>query len=62
MRDLQVVESELFEIGAIPDDSLKLERIVTWCATHPEEVPIAMHLLLIRKHPAETLRAPAAGN
>jgi hypothetical protein len=53
MRDLQTVEAELFEIGAIPDDSLKLERIVAWCATHPDEVPIAMHLLLLRKSPAD---------
>lgn len=49
MRDAQVVEEELFEIGAIPDDSNKLERIMVWCATHPDEVPFAMHLLLSRK-------------
>jgi hypothetical protein len=49
MRDLQVVEEELFEIGAIPDDSTKLERIIVWCATHPDEVPFAIHLLMSRK-------------
>ena len=52
MRDLQTVEAELFEISAIPDDSLKLERIVVWCAIHPDEVPLAMHLLMLRKHAA----------
>jgi hypothetical protein len=49
MRDLQVVEAELFEIGAIPDDSTKLERIIVWCTTHPDEVPFAIHLLLNRR-------------
>ena len=52
MRDLETVESELFEISAIPEDGLKLERIIAWCATHPDEVPVAMHLLLVRKHAA----------
>ncbi len=46
MRDLQAIEAELFEISAIPDDSLKLERIVVWCATHPDEMPLAIHLLM----------------
>jgi hypothetical protein len=50
MRDLQTVEAELFEISAIADDSLKLERIVVWCAIHPDEVPLAVHLLMVRKH------------
>ncbi len=49
MRDLEAVEAELFEISAIADDSLKLERIAVWCAIHPDEVPLAMHLLLVRK-------------
>jgi hypothetical protein len=52
MRDLQTVEAELVEISAIADDSLKLERIVAWCAIHPDEVPLAMHLLMVRKHAA----------
>ena len=51
MRDLQTVEAELVEIAAIPDDSLKLERIAVWCAVHPDEVPFAMHWLMARKHP-----------
>ena len=36
-------------ISAIADDSTKLERIIAWCATHPEEVPFAIHSLLSRK-------------
>jgi len=48
MRDPQVIEAELVEIGAIPDDSTKLERIIAWCATYPDEVPFAIHLLLGR--------------
>jgi hypothetical protein len=51
MRDLQAVEAELFEISAIPDDSNKLERIVAWCAIHPDEVALVIHMLLDRKHP-----------
>ena len=43
MREAEVIETELLEIGAIPDDSNKLERIITWCATHPDEVPFALH-------------------
>lgn len=53
MRDLAVVEAELFEIGAIADDSTKLERIVVWCATHPDEVPLAIHLLMNRQDAPE---------
>ena len=48
MRDPETIETELMEIGAIADDGLKLERLVTWCATHPDEVPFAMHQLLNR--------------
>jgi hypothetical protein len=46
MRDSEIIETELMEIGAIPDDALKLERIISWCAMHPEEVPFALHQLL----------------
>jgi hypothetical protein len=56
MRDLQVLEDELFEISAIADDSIKLERIIAWCATHPDEVPLALHLLMVRK---EATRNPS---
>jgi hypothetical protein len=41
------------EISAVADDAIKFERIVAWCATHPDEVPIALHQLISRrdKHP-----------
>jgi hypothetical protein len=48
MRDPEIIETELMEISAIADDSLKFERIVTWCATHPDEVPFALHQMLRR--------------
>ncbi len=48
MRDVEAVEEELFEIGAIADDSTKLERIAVWCAAHPDEIPLAIHLLMSR--------------
>ena len=49
MRDLQTIETELIEIGAIADDAVKLERLVAWCAAHPDEVPFALHQLLGRR-------------
>ncbi|HYV70657.1 MAG TPA: hypothetical protein VE970_11185 [Pseudolabrys sp.] len=49
MRDLQIIEAELMEISAIADDTLKFERIVAWCATHPDEIPFALHQLLGRR-------------
>jgi hypothetical protein len=49
MRDPQIIEAELVEISAIADDSIKFERIVAWCATHPDEVPFALHQLLGRR-------------
>ena len=48
MRDPDVIESELMEISTIADDSLKLERIVAWCASYPEEIPFALHLMMGR--------------
>ena len=56
MRDAEIIEAELMEISAIADDSIKFERIVAWCATHPDEVPIALHQLISRrdKHPPAT--------
>ena len=56
MRDSEIVETELMEISAIADDSIKFERIVAWCATHPDEVPFALHQLMGRrdKPPPET--------
>ena len=46
MRDSEIIETELMEISAIADDTVKLERIIAWCATHPDEVPFALHQLM----------------
>jgi hypothetical protein len=46
MREPEVIETELMEISALADDTLKLERIIAWCAAHPDEVPFALHQLL----------------
>ena len=46
MRDPETVEAELFEISAMADDEMKLNSIIVWCATHPDEVPLAIHMLL----------------
>lgn len=47
-RDEQVIENELAEISAIQDDTLRLERIVAWCATYPTEIPIALRFFRLR--------------
>jgi len=49
MRDPEVVEAELVEISAMADDEMKLNSIIVWCATHPDEVPLAIHMLMGRK-------------
>jgi membrane-bound lytic murein transglycosylase len=56
MRDPETIETELMEIGAIADDAVKLERIIAWCACHPDEVPFALHQLMNRrdKHASQT--------
>ena len=56
MRDPEIIDTELMEISAIADDIVKFERIVTWCATHPDEVPFALHQFMGRgnKHSSET--------
>jgi hypothetical protein len=56
MRDPEIIETELMEISAIADDTVKFERIVVWCATHPDEVPFALHEFMGRhdKHSSET--------
>ena len=46
MRAPEIIETELMEISAIAEDTVKFERIVAWCATHPDEVPFALHQLL----------------
>jgi hypothetical protein len=59
MRDPETIETELMEISAIADDAVKLERIIAWCAAHPDEVPFALHQLISRrdKHPPQTSKA-----
>jgi hypothetical protein len=54
MRDPEIIESELIEISGLADDLLKFERIVAWCAAHPDEVPFALHHLMRRSRPNET--------
>lgn len=53
-RDEQVVEEELIEIMSLQDDTLKLERIVAWCAAYPDEIPFALRFfrqqVLSREH------------
>lgn len=59
MRDSETIETELMEISALADDTMKLERIIAWCATHPDEVPFALHQLLNRRdrHTSEPSQA-----
>jgi hypothetical protein len=56
MRDAETIETELMEISAIADDSVKLERIIAWCACYPDEVPFALHQLMgwRDKHASQT--------
>ena len=55
MRDPETIETELMEISAIADDVVKFERIVVWCASHPDEVPFALHQFMSRdKHASRT--------
>jgi hypothetical protein len=62
MRDPEIIETELMEIGGIADDGVKLERLVTWCAMHPDEVPFALHQLMRRRDDglAETQEPPGS--
>jgi hypothetical protein len=54
MRDPETIETELMEISAIPDDLVKFERIVAWCAAHPDEVPFALHQMMRQRHKGPT--------
>lgn len=56
MRDPEIIDTELMEISAITDDVVKLERIIAWCASHPDEVPFALHQFMGRsgKRPPES--------
>ena len=58
-RDEQVIEDELMEISAIQDDTIRLERIVAWCAMYPTEIPVALHFFRLRLH-AEGKSVPTA--
>jgi hypothetical protein len=59
MRDAETIETELMAISAILDDTIKFERIVAWCASHPDEVPFALHHLLRRQHKDHPPDSPA---
>jgi hypothetical protein len=48
MREPEVIEAELAEISGIAQDDNKFERIVAWCASHPDEVPFAIRFLMGR--------------
>jgi hypothetical protein len=59
MRDVEIIETELMEISAIADDTVKFERIVAWCAAHPDEVPFALHQFMGR-HASRQPESPEA--
>jgi hypothetical protein len=62
MRDPEIIETDLMEISSIADDLVRFERIVAWCASHPDEVPFALHQLLRPKEEESTESAsPEAG-
>ncbi|HTA45972.1 MAG TPA: hypothetical protein VK789_26180 [Bryobacteraceae bacterium] len=46
MRDPAEIEAELVAISALADDETKFNEILSWCATHPGEVPVAIHMLM----------------
>ena len=48
MRAPEIIEAELMEIGAIADDTIKLERIIAWCASHADEIPFALRQFIDR--------------
>jgi hypothetical protein len=53
VRELAVIEAELSEISVIQDDTMKLERIIAWCAAHPHEVPLALRFFVGRSKSIE---------
>jgi hypothetical protein len=54
MRDAEIIETDMMEISAIADDTLRFERVIAWCASHPDEVPFALHQLLGRRDKPES--------
>lgn len=57
-RDEQTIEAELIEIMGIQDDTVKLERIVAWCAAYPDEIPFALRFF--RKRSRSSTKPSAA--
>jgi hypothetical protein len=49
MRDADIIETELMEISAIADDTLRFERTIVWCASNPDDVPFALHQFISRR-------------
>jgi hypothetical protein len=60
MRDPETIETDLMDIAAIADEGVKLERIIAWCAVHPDEIPFALHQLMGWRERPER-RKPGAG-
>ena len=57
MRDPEVVERELVAIAAMADEATKFDALVAWCTTHPDEVPMALHMFLTRSRRPEELHS-----
>jgi hypothetical protein len=57
-RDEQTIEAELIEIMGIQDDTVKLERIVAWCAAYPDEIPFALRFFRKRSRPSGKSSVP----
>jgi len=55
MREPEEIEAELVAISALADDETKFNEILSWCATHPDEIPFAIHMLMRgkKKPPAD---------
>ena len=60
MRDTEIIETDLMEISAIADDSTKFERILAWCAAHPDEIPFALHHLMGWREKESSSESPKA--
>jgi hypothetical protein len=60
MREPDIVEAELIDISAMADDEMKLNSIIVWCATHPDEIPLAIHMLMGGKVPVADSASAAA--
>jgi len=58
MRDPETIETELMEISSIADDLVKFERIIAWSASHPDEVPFALHHLMKKRDVHRSHTAP----